>query len=412
MPVVIAVGNTRGRLGSLVYNPNVVHFKDDFENSDNWDITGSYDLTQDGLRLYGNATAITKSSVIDGKDNFVVVIPVKVNAIGDFTVCAFTDENGNPTVELRFDSSNYRDELYVEGEKVWEWSDDPSRWEYPVTVHKIGSKLFLWGLQDVNLPSGIAIKKLMLATHGADVTFRVGVYESAGFGTGFIRPVWTSRGILKLGNQLCFVANRFYQPYNTATEIRLPSVLTTSDMVTFEQRKHIWLSDTHLATVQYAYSDGQNVYVWLRTENGFRVMVLNFDFDVVAMLDVTVSELPEGTELFSIYFVNTRGRWYGVGSLSDGSVAVFTCEDPRSPSLTFAKFVYTFETPRSIVAHAVTDLSNDYVLVVGGHEYIVLDPDLESVVTSGNLFYAADDVEVVLKMDKWLYKTEIPPKWW
>jgi hypothetical protein len=67
MPYVI-VGDKKGEIRALVYNPNVTHFKDDLMDTANWVIVGSYQITDYGLRLFGNSYAISRGNVLDGTE--------------------------------------------------------------------------------------------------------------------------------------------------------------------------------------------------------------------------------------------------------------------------------------------------------------------------------------------------------
>jgi hypothetical protein len=419
MPYII-VGDKKGEIRALIYNPNVTHFKDDLRDTANWVITGTYQITDYGLRLFGNSYAISRDNVLDGKDNFVVIIPEKVNAAGNFTALAFTDENGNPTVELRWNRDTYTLEIYVQGNKVLGFSEDPARWERPLVVHKVGSMLMVWELLSVDLPADVPIKRIMFGTSGADVEFGgVGVYESAGTGVSSIRPIWTDRGVLKIGDHYYFVATRDYSPYASPVSIGKPSILKTTDMVNFEQHKHIWPSYPESSATMYAYNDGQYTHVWLLAsarEAEFCIMKLDSDFNVTDVnRNVTINGLPEGALLQSIYFVNVRGKWWAVGSLTDGSVALFDTDGPWSPTLTYAKSLIKLDSAMFVTAHFVKDAQREYVLILSPSKWMLFDANFDNLVSSDSVpIYdpvLSIDLEALFMKDKFFYASYSSPVW-
>jgi len=420
MPYIV-IGDTKGEIGALLYNPNVTYFKDDLKDTSNWAISGSYQITDSGLRLFGNSFAISRDNILDGKDNFVVIIPEEVNVVDNFTALAFTDEAGNPTVELRWNKDTYALEVYIQGSKVWGWSTDPALWEWPVTVHKVGNMLMVFDMRSVDLPSGIPIKRLMFGTSGGDVTFgSVGVYESAGNGTMHIRPIWTDRGVLNINGYFYFAATKVYSPYYSAISIRKPFILRTTDMVNFEQHKHIWPSYPESSTTMYAYNDGQHTHVWLLVEAGtgeFCIMKLDPDFNVVDVnRNITTNGLPEGTLLQSIYFINVRDKWWAVGSLSDGSIALFDTDGPWSPSLTYVRILTKLDSPLPVTAHSVRDALNEYILLLSPSKWIVFDINLENVVSSSSIPTYTPvldiDLEALFMKDKFFYSSHGSLRWW
>jgi len=419
MPYIV-FGDRKGEIGALVYNPNVTYFKDDLKDASNWVISGNYQIIDSGLRLFGNSFAISKVNILDGKDNFVVIIPETVNVVDNFTALAFTDEAGNPTVEFVWNKSTYTLEAYIQGNKVWELSTDPAQWEKPVIVHKVGNMLMVWESHSIDLPSGIPIKRLMFGTSGGDVVFGgVGVYESAGNGMMNIRPIWTDRGVLNINGNFYFIATRVYSPYYSGVFIVKPSILKTTDMVNFDQHKHIWPSDPELSITMYAYNDGQYTHAWLLTGERFTelcIMKLDSDFNIVDInRNVVVNGLPEGTLLMSIYFVNVRGRWLAVGTLSDGSVALFDTDGPSSPSLTYVRSLTKLDSPLPVTAHFVRDAIREYVLLLSPSTWIVFDVNLENIVSSGsNPFYDRNvsiDFEALFMKDKFIYMSYFSPRW-
>jgi len=191
-------------------------------------------------------------------------------------------------------------------------------------------------------------------------------------------------------------------------------------MVNFEPHKHIWPSCPESSTTMYAYNDGQHTHVWLLVEartGEFCIMKLDPDFNVVDVnRNITVNGLPEGTLLRSIYFVKVRGKWLAVGSLSDGSVALFDTDGPWSPSLTYVRILTKLDSPLPVTAHSVRDALREYVLLLSPSKWIVFDASLENVVASGDIpTYAPDssaDLEALFMKDKFFYASHYSSKWW
>jgi hypothetical protein len=212
---------------------------------------------------------------------------------------------------------------------------------------------------------------------------------------------------------------RYWQPYYSDFRLTQPSILTTKDLVNFEPYKHLWISNVDNVNVNYAYYDGQYIYVWFEYNGNFYIMKLDLNFNIIDInSNVTINGLPDGSVLNSIYFININKKWYAVGHVTGDHAALFDTDGPQSPSLTFIKTLFDFggrDYPRSVVSHVVTDLTREYVLVIGENEYVLLDSNLENIVLSG-IFDFIDvtnpDVEIVLAKNKMLYVTIIPPKLW
>jgi hypothetical protein len=311
-------------------------------------------------------------------------------------------------------------EIYVQGNKVLESSQDPTLWERPLVVHKVGSMLMVWELLSVDLPADVPIKRIMFGTSGADVVFGgVGVYESAGNGVSNIRPIWTDKGVLKVDDHYYFAATSDYSPYYSQVSIRKPSILKTTNMVNFEQHKHIWPSYPESSTTMYAYNDGQYTYIWLlasarRAE--FCIMKLDSDFNVIGVnRDITVNGLPEGALLQSIYFVNVRGKWRAVGSLLDGSVALFDTDGPWSPTLTYAKSLTKLDSAMFVTAHFVRDAQKEYVLILSPSKWMLFDVNFDNLASSGSIpIYdrmSSIDLEALFMKDKFFYASYYSPRW-
>ena len=264
------------------------------------------------------------------------------------------------------------------------------------------------------------LQRIAFGTDGADVTFReIGVYEGAGTRVMYMRIIWSGNKVLKVGDYYYYILTRCYSTYRYQ-----PSVVKSSDMVNFEQHKHIWLDGIPISLTQYAYYDGQYVYVWLAAfsetweRTGFRIMVLDSDFNVVDVKNVTVSGLPEGSELTSVYLVNVNGKWYAVGSLFDGRIALFDTDGPWSPSLTFLKIIYSFGPPydtyvwESVMAHLVAKLREYYVLLLfSGGPVLLLDTNFENAILLGTI-QDLHESDVLLAARKLLYGRIISYEVW
>jgi len=421
MPFIITK-ERKGLVRPLIYNPNVTYFKDDFRNIDNWNITGSYQITENGIRLSGNSMAITKNNVLDGIDNFVVLMPISYHDTDEYTLIAFTDENGNEELSFKYikEPDGARSHaVFVRGQIIWTTKSYVPP-DFVLELHKIGTRLFIWEDSYVDIPSDLNLKKVMFGTSVGEVTFKnIGIYESAGYGIGVPRPIWTDKGILNINGYYYFIFERYWQPYYQDFILIQPSILITRDLVNFEQYKHLWISNVDIIHVNYAYYDGQYVYIWINDANGFRIIKVDSNFNIVDInSNVTINGLPDGSVLNSIYFVNIHGKWYAIGHITGDYVALFDTDGPQSVSLTFIKTLANFggrDYPRSIVSHVVTDLIKEYVLVIGEDKYVLLDSDLENIVLSGSFDFVSvteSDVEIVLAGNKTLYVTSIPPKSW
>jgi len=416
----IGIRKIEGSLKPFIYNPHVTYFYDNFKSIDNWDISGSYEITDGGLRIYGTTRVISKGNVLEGVDRFAIVVFVEQNSPGDFTLLGLADENGNPTVELKWHSAASELALYVLGNKVWAIGFYPGK---PMIMHKIGNKLMVspYTYDIVDLPSNISIKKVFFETSGADITLEsIGVYESAGTEIKSIRPIWTKNGVMQADGYFHFVITRMYKSYEWGVPpiAMQPSVIATGDMVSFDQRKHVWLDDIPFSYTQYAFHDGNYTYVWVAVANekeektgDFNIITLDSAFNVVNVSRVTVDNLPDGTKLFSIYFVNIHGKWYAVGSLSNGDVSLFDTEGPWSPSLTFSKTLFTLDAAYEVSAHLVADMFGEYVLLLYSDGWRLMNTSMDKVVAFGT-FLAGVNPEVVLGKSKFLYTEPVEHAVW
>jgi hypothetical protein len=442
MPYIME-GKPLNQIKDLVFNPNIVYFTDNFQTLDKWNINGSYQITSDGIELSGDSTIISKDNILDGKDNYVIVVDEQVNTADNWTLIGLTDENGNPIFTMKWNKDNYSLEFYVQGNKVKWWNFNPNDWDGKVIIHKIGNRILWYSTFWIILPDNISLKKVMFGTSGGDITFKnIGIYESAGNGTGWFRPIWNGNKILEINGVYYFIGNRFYDPYYDFPEIALPSIFTTADMINFNQYRHLWLDTSYSYGVNYAYYDGEYVYVWLvvssissapPTPVGYYILTLdpNSNFNIVNINEnVTVSELPQGTNLVSLYFINLHGKWYAIGLLSyrgdddsfGYSIALFNTESPKSANLTYVRTIYDFgynPSPSplgaSLCSHVVTDLYKNYVLITALDRWILFDDKLNNIVASGFCHQNSelpDDCEFLLSTNKFVYETYVMPVWW
>jgi len=440
MPYIID-GKMLNKIKDLVFNPNIVYFTDNFQTIDKWNINGSYQITSDGIELNGNSTIISKDNILDAKDNYVIIVNEKVNTADNWTLLGLTDTNGNPVFTMRWNKNGYMLEFYVQGNKVKEWSFDPNYWDGKVIIYKIGNRILWDSMFWIGLPDNVSIEKVMFDTSGGDITFEnIGIYESAGNGTGWFRPIWNGNKLFEINGVYYFIGNRFYDPYYDFPTIVLPSIFTTTDMVNFNQYKHLWLDTSYSYGVNYAYYDGKYVYVWLGvlsilspppTPVGYYILTLdpNSNFDIVDInKNVTINGLPQGKSVISLYFINLNGKWYALGLLSeltndnliDYSIALFDTDTPMSGNLTYVNTIYDIvdypsSVPNGICAHIVTDLYKNYVLLTASNKWILFDDKLNNVVSSGDCYQGNEilsDCEFLLLSDKKMYKTFIPPIMW
>jgi hypothetical protein len=380
----------------FIYDKNAVYFYDNFSNTDNWSITGSYEVTSDGLHISGDTRVISNKPVIENRDFFAIATHVRFNTTndGDKILLGFSNLNATTRVyatvkyEYGYPSGYYRISIYVNEDNIMETTSNQTPNEFDLVLIKtkdivnvcITINGMLLPVAWARIPQDIQAECVAFGSYAGDFTYKyIGVYEASGitlFGFGYIIDEK-----LKMKNDYKYFYAISREAYGVFDEhnalidyVSRLIVLRTTDFINFEPHKHITLGATKIVPL-YAYFDNNNIYVWLYNEattyqNGLHrlfVAVLDTNFNLISVNEnVIINNLSDGS-IEGISFVKIFDKWYALGiykSSSQSKIALFTVSSPATGELNFVNFITdVYDSSKFISSEIVTDLSSNYVLV-------------------------------------------------
>lgn len=384
------------RVNPFIYDKNAVHFYDNFTNTNNWTITGSYEVTPDGLHISGDTRAISTNPIIQNKDFFAIATRVRFNSLqdGDKILLGFSNVNATTRVyvnvqyEYGYPTGAYKIGIYINEDKIAETSSIQTPDEFDLVLIKTKDIVnvcitiydMLLPVVWAKIPQDIQTDCIAFGSYAGDFTYKyIGVYEASGitlFGFEYITD--EKLKIYNDGEYFYAVSREAYGTFDEHNALvdyvsRL-IILRTRDFINFEPYRHITLNTTKIVPL-YAYFDGNNIYVWLYNEdstyqNGLhRLFVAIFDtnFNLISLNEnIIINNLNDGT-IEGISFTKIHGEWYALGiykSDSESKIALFTVSNPATSELNFVKFITDVDnSSKFISSDVVTDLNSNYVLV-------------------------------------------------
>jgi len=401
-------GQYISRILPPTYDPSVKYFFDDFKNADNWSIYGTYEITQDGIRVYGNTRAISINPLVTNKNFFTIIARVRFNEIkrdDKFILLGIADSSGSQTVyftaevhdveRFSFYIGFYVNDQFVDGTGVEYYSPEPLEFALVKADDIIQLLVFngeffapipLW----VTFPQGMSAEKIIFGTSGGDITYSyIGVYESSGlslFGLKYVLD--DNQRMFTDGEYFYAISREGYDIYDEHGGLKDYTsrliVLRTKNLIDFEPYKHITLNIRKVIPL-YAHFDGNYIYVWCYNDqetyqDGLHklfIVVLDTNFNVVDINEnVMINNLSEGN-VEGVYFIKVHGEWYALGVYEHPppptwfklgyahSLALFKLTNPSVGQLDFINFITSIhDSTVFLSAYTVTDLCSEYILVI------------------------------------------------
>ena len=399
----LTIGNRLATVKPFLYNPNVKHFTETFQNLDNWTQTetgGTYSLTPDGLQVTaqngGHITFITTQNVVENRRYFAVYAKVKVlsfNGAIELVGACDTLPSSN-TIHMTTDSTqglqlrvgpttvstSPKVSVTLPLNEFFEVLMIYSNGTFSFFVKRSTDPDWVPAFDYENNDLVPYMLKLWIGAHGyASVVYNtIIVYEPAGTGIKDIRPIidGATRRILTDGTYYYFWATEGY--YGGAagggSRDRI-AILRTTDFTNFELVKSVTIKEPGYTGQGYAIKIGNYIYVWMMNWKGaapyqgglHRICqaVLDSQFNFVTLYeDVTLQNAPAISNIYDIYLVYIDGRWYAVTIGFSAGGHVWSLSDPTSRTLTYVKQIFgTSPMRENATAYVVTDGTNRYILI-------------------------------------------------
>lgn len=401
----ITLGSLVNRAAPFLFNPNIVHFTDDFDDVSKWvqaESGGSYSVSNSLLSISANSDGhITFYTTDDVVDDYVAVYARvrPTSQTGTLTAVGLCDTI--PTdysihIDLRYNSNTGAFDLVVikgattELSRLQSLSVEPNQWVEVLIVYVEGSFEGFVKREGVDaewqplfqyFDTDLApyMKKVWIGSHvGASGDWdKVVIYESAGTGLKDPRPVfdWSDgkydpRSILRT-NDGCMVwfATESYYGGGAGRRDRLIILKVSDDFQTVTILKSVTVNLPGYTGqgILFKWSDGKIhgfIMNWRADSPPYQgglhrifKVVMDTDFNVLSIDEsVTLNNAPDGGSMghYDIWLIYVDGQWYAVTSSFTGGTQVWKLSSPVSTTMDFYKEVFPASSRENVTVYPVT----------------------------------------------------------
>ncbi len=407
----ITLGSLLKKIKPLLYDPNIVHFSDDFENIDSWtqaETGGLYSVSNSILSITSNTdghiTFYTTSDVV--KDFVAIYVRFKIktpDTSGTKTpivelvgLCDTLPSDYTLHMNAKYNSSTNKFDVYVyKGGStalslLQNISIDVDTWVEVLLIYVEGNfEGFIkregidndW--QPVFQYYDESLAQYMLkvwigAHYGGAIDYdKIIIYESAGTGLKDPRPIfdWSNgrydpKSILRTqdGYMLWFATESYYGG-GSGRRDRIIILKVSDDLTDISIYKHLTINQPGYTGqgILFKWSDNK-IHGFLMNwreynppyQNGLhRILKVEMDenFENITINEnITLNNAPDGGTMghYDIWLVWIGGSWYAVTASFTGGVNVWSIDNPLSTTLTFYKQIFGAENKENVTIYPVT----------------------------------------------------------
>ena len=411
----IAIGSQKTVIKPFLYNPNIIHFSDDFEGSDidtsKWtqaETGGTYSVSNDTITLVTENTGdhVTFYSAQDIVEDYVALyFRAKVSGSSGsatFGLCDIIPSDNSFYILVRYTSEAGKYEILLKKgpdtvlTALQTIYVDPDTWFEGLIVYVGGSFTAFIKREGIDSDWQPVIdyhddaleqymKKIWFGAHDGTtaVIDKIILYESAGTGIKDLRPImdWSNgydpSKILTdtSGYYLFWGTEGYYTPSGLSWGMHDRIILLkTNDFVNWEIVEHITICVGIAGQgILFKWTDGKiHGYImnWSSEsapyQNGLhRILYVEMDenFNNITINEnVTLVNAPCDSNQYDIWLVKIQDQWYAVTSSLTSGTHVWELDSPTSLTFTFYKTIFS-EYRENVMIVPATDEQETVLLM-------------------------------------------------